>query len=75
MRESEARLTAALPPESEEILRSLEVPVAAASGWCHGLARLVPQGLHVRIAGSRKKSGATGGDENPERPLDKPKLP
>jgi len=32
MRESGARLTAALPPKSEELLRSLGLPVAAPSG-------------------------------------------
>ena len=32
MRDSGARLTAALPPESEELLRSLGLPVAAPSG-------------------------------------------
>lgn len=32
MRESGARLTAALPPESEEFLRSLGVPMAAPRG-------------------------------------------
>lgn len=32
MRESGARLTVALPPESEEILRSLGAPVAAPGG-------------------------------------------
>ena len=34
MRESGARLTAALPPESEEFLRSLGVPMAAPRGRC-----------------------------------------
>jgi ABC-type transporter Mla MlaB component len=33
MRESGARLTAALPPASEGVLRSLGLPVAAPSGW------------------------------------------
>ena len=32
MRDSGARLTAALPPQSEELLRSLGVPVAASCG-------------------------------------------
>lgn len=32
MRESGARLTAALPPKSEALLRSLDVPAAAPSG-------------------------------------------
>ena len=45
MRESGARLTAALPPESEEFLRSLGVPVAAPHGgrgstWAWRLLRL-----------------------------------
>lgn len=73
MRESGARLTAALPPESEEILRSLGVPVAAPSGWRHILARRVRQGLHVRIVKSPKRSGTTGVDETPQPTLDKPR--
>jgi hypothetical protein len=45
MRESGARLTAALPPESEELLRSLGVPMAAPRGlrgstWTLRLLRL-----------------------------------
>ena len=45
MRESGARLTAALPPESEGFLRSLGVPVAAPRGphgssWALWLLRL-----------------------------------
>jgi ABC-type transporter Mla MlaB component len=54
MRESGARLTAALPPASEAILRSLEVPVAAPSGWRHILARRVRQALQVPILGPRR---------------------
>jgi ABC-type transporter Mla MlaB component len=68
MRESGARLTAALPPESEEILRSLGVPVAAPSGWRHKLAWRARQGLPMWIAGSLKRSGAIGGNTAPERP-------
>lgn len=46
MRASGARLAAALPPESDEILRSLGVPVAAPRGrrgsiWALRLLRLV----------------------------------
>jgi len=71
MRESGARLTAALPPASEEILRSFGVPVAAPSGWrrigaCGGLFK--------RMARSPKRSAATGGEETSERTLDKAKL-
>jgi hypothetical protein len=54
MRESGARLTAALPPASEEFLRSLGVPVAAPSGWRHTLERLVRQCLRLRQSRPRK---------------------
>ncbi len=71
MRESGARLTATLPPASEEILSSFGVPVAASSGWRHigGWG-----GLSKWMERSPKRSAATGGEETSERTVDKAKL-
>jgi hypothetical protein len=40
MRASGARLTVALPPKSEGLLRSLGLPVPAPGGQCHGSKHL-----------------------------------
>lgn len=66
MQESGARLTAALPPASEKILRSFGVPVVAPSGWCHIGAF---GGLSKWIGRSPTRNRATGGEETPERTL------
>jgi ABC-type transporter Mla MlaB component len=67
MRESGACLTAALPPASEEILRSLGVPVAAPRGWCHILVRRVRQGLQkygMAVARIDGEDRSRNSDEN-----------
>jgi ABC-type transporter Mla MlaB component len=68
MRESGARLSAALPPVSQPTLHSLGVPVAAPSGWRHILARRLRQCLHAWIVGSPKTDNAIGANTALDRP-------
>lgn len=71
MRESGARLTAALPPASEEILRSLGVPVAARGGWRHAVAW---RGLCKWLARYEKSRRVIGVEEIPECTIDESRL-
>jgi ABC-type transporter Mla MlaB component len=59
IRESGARLTAALPPASEEFLRTLGIPAAAPSGRRHIVTWRVRQALHEWIRDLRSAARST----------------